>query len=400
MSTPDWSFAVDFRFPVAFTRDVFAPDNATLADLMAPTDDLPVARAVVFIDAAVVAAKPGLVRDIHAWFAANTHRRIALAAAPETIDGGEASKQGLAIVERVARIGVDLGLCRHSYVLILGGGAVIDAVGLGASLFHRGLRQIRLPTTTLGQCDAGLGVKNAINLFGLKNLLGTFTPPWAVIDDSRFLLSQDDRTWRAGLAEAVKVAVIKDAAFLERIEALVPALVLRDLAAMEEVIERCANLHLQHITTSGDPFEHGSSRPLDFGHWSAHRLETLSRHRLQHGEAVAIGVALDALYAARIGRLTQAEAERIVAILARLGFALWDPCFDLRDHEGRRQVYAGLAQFREHLGGRLTLAMPDGLGARADVSVFDEPACESALVDLRRLGRARGASSRLPTLSV
>jgi 3-dehydroquinate synthase len=387
MSSHDWSFAVDFTFPVVFTRDAFAPDNAALADLMAPAEDQPVARAVVCADAAVLAARPGLVRDIHAWFAAHAHRRIALAAAPESIDGGEAAKQGLSIVERVARMGVDLGLCRHSYVLIIGGGAVLDAVGLGASLFHRGLRQIRLPTTTLGQCDAGLGVKNAINLFGLKNLIGTFTPPWAVVDDSRFLLAQDDRTWRAGLAEAVKVAVIKDAGFLDRIERLAPLLAARDLLAMEEVIERCARLHLEHITGAGDPFEHGSSRPLDFGHWSAHRLEALSRHRLQHGEAVAIGVALDALYAAKIGRLTLGDAERIAAILAALGFGLWDPCFDLRDASGRRQIYAGLAQFREHLGGRLTLAMPAGLGARADIGLFDESICESALIDLRRLSR-------------
>ena len=132
MQQRDWGFAVDFHFPVSFTRDAFAPDNGVLADLMAPAADEPPSRAVVFIDTAVLAARPGLVRDIHAWFAAHADRRIALAAAPEPISGGEAAKQGLAVVERVARVGVDLGLCRHSYVLIIGGGAVIDAVGLGA----------------------------------------------------------------------------------------------------------------------------------------------------------------------------------------------------------------------------------------------------------------------------
>lgn len=388
----DWSFTVDYRFPVLFTRDVFAGDNAVLADLMAPADDLPVARAVVYADAAVLSARPTLTRDIHAWFAAHAHRRIALAAAPEAVDGGEAAKGGLAIVERVARTCVDLGLCRHSFIIIIGGGAVLDAIGLAASLIHRGMRQIRLPSTTLAQCDAGLGVKNAVNLLGLKNLIGTFTPPWAVVDDMRFLESQDDRSWRAGLAEAVKVAVIKDAAFLARIDVLVPALAARDLVAMEEVVRRCAELHLQHITTSGDPFEHGSSRPLDFGHWSAHRLEALSHHRLQHGEAVAIGVALDACYAAGIGRITMLEAQRVCALLSHLGFALWDPCFDLRDADGRRQIYAGLVQFREHLGGRLTLAMPDGIGRRSDIGVFDEAVCESALDVLRNQARHPGQS--------
>jgi 3-dehydroquinate synthase len=393
MSDSAWSFSVDFSFPVRFTRDAFAADNAVLAELMRPAPDAPVARAVVYVDAAVLAARPTLPRDIHAWFAARADDRIALAAAPEAIDGGEAAKDGLRVVERVARTCVDLGICRHSYVIIIGGGAVLDAVGLAASLVHRGIRQIRLPTTTLGQCDAGLGVKNAVNCFGIKNLLGTFTPPWAVVDDGRFLESQDERTWRAGLAEAVKVAVIKDAAFLARIAELAPSLRARSLDALEEVVRRCAALHLQHITTAGDPFEHGSSRPLDFGHWSAHRLEVLSRHRLQHGEAVAIGVALDACYAARIGRLSPAETDQVVQTLLDLGFRLWDPCFELRDAEGRRQIYAGLTQFREHLGGRLTLAMPEGLGRRADIGVFDEAQCEAALGDLRN--RARVSSTAL-----
>ena len=400
MTTPDWTFAVNFRFPVVFTRDAFAQDNTALADLMSPAEGLPISRAVVFVDQSLLLVRPGLIRDIHAWFAAQAHRHITLAAAPEPVDGGEAAKNGLAIVERVARLGVDLGLCRHAYVIIIGGGAVLDAVGLGASLFHRGLRQIRLPTTTLGQCDAGLGVKNAVNLFGLKNLIGTFTPPWAVIDDARFLESQDDRTWRAGLAEAVKVAAIKDAAFFARIEALAPHLRTRQLAALEEVVRTCAELHLTHITTSGDPFEHGSSRPLDFGHWSAHRLEALSKHRLQHGEAVAIGVALDALYASAIGRLTQVDALRIVSVLRELGFRLWDPCFDLRDAEGRRQVYAGLAQFREHLGGRLTLAMPDGLGNRCDIGEFDEATCEVALSRLQQESRLSATLAVRPTISL
>jgi len=388
MSTPDWTFSVGFRFPVIFTRDAFAADNDTLAGLMAAETDGPVARAVVYVDAAVMRARPTLGRDIHAWSAAHTDRRISLAAAPVEVDGGEAAKSGLAIVERVARTCVDLGLCRHSYVIIIGGGAVLDAVGLAASLVHRGLRQIRLPSTTLGQCDAGLGVKNAVNLFGLKNLIGTFTPPWAVVDDSRFLDSQDDRTWRAGIAEAVKVAIIKDAGFFAELEVLAPRLRARDPDALERVVRRCAELHLEHITTSGDAFEHGSSRPLDFGHWSAHRLEALSHHRLQHGEAVAIGVALDALYAAAIGRLTPVEAHRVLDLLTSIGFRLWDPCFDLRDADGRRQIYAGLVQFREHLGGRLTLAMPDGLGRRQDVDVFDEMACEDCLTQLRKATKA------------
>ncbi len=269
-------------------------------------------------------------------------------------------------------------------MVIIGGGAVLDAVGCAASLVHRGLYQVRLPTTTLGQCDAGLGVKNGLNRFGAKNFFGTFTPPRAIINDSRFLEAQDDRSWRAGISEAVKVAVIKDRAFLMELVQLAPRLAVRDAGSLNRVIRRCAELHLEHITQAGDPFEQGSSRPLDFGHWSAHRLEVATGHRLLHGEAVAIGVALDALYAAQIGRITRWDADLILTILATCGFALYDEVLDLKDADGRRAIYAGLEQFREHLGGELTLAMPDGLGCRQDVHSFDQQACERALGQLRR----------------
>jgi len=150
------------------------------------------------------------------------------------------------------------------------------------------------------------------------------------------------------------------------------------------MIQACATLHLQHITTGGDPFEQGSSRPLDFGHWSAHRMEILSQHRLLHGEAVAIGVAIDSLYALELARISAADADLILEVLATVGFRLWDEVLDLRDASGKRAVLAGLAQFREHLGGELTLAMPEGLGRRSDVHTFDEAIFERALARLRR----------------
>lgn len=386
------SFAVPFRVQVHFTRDVFAPDNACLAQTLArPAPDRP-ARALVYVDAGVVASQPQLLRQIHTYFAAHETDGLALAAQPVVLPGGEAAKGDLGIIDRVASAAAEHRLCRHSYVLIIGGGAILDAVGCAAALVHRGLRQVRLPTTTLAQCDAGLGVKNGLNRQGAKNFLGTFSPPWAILNDSRFLGFQDDRSWRAGISEAVKVAVIKDRDFLHELAALAPRLASRDAAALERTIRRCAELHLDHITQGGDPFEQGSSRPLDFGHWSAHRIEIASGHRLLHGEAVAIGVALDALYAQEIGRLTAAEADLIVGILAQCGFRLYDEVLDLRGADGRRTVYLGLEQFREHLGGELTLAMPDGLGARRDVSTFETEACERALARLRRWRLPQGSA--------
>jgi 3-dehydroquinate synthase len=377
-------FAVNYAFDVHFTRDVFAPDNDCLATALRGTSQGRASRALVYVDAGVAASTPDLPRRIHSWFATHESQGVELAASPEIVSGGEVTKGDLAILDRVGTAITQHRLCRHSYVVIIGGGAVLDAVGCAASLIHRGLRQIRLPTTTLAQCDAGLGVKNGLNRFGAKNFYGTFTPPHAIINDTRFLEHLDDRSWRAGIAEAVKVAIIKDRDFLFSIEQDAVRLAARDIPAMERLIRRCAELHLEHITGAGDPFEQGSSRPLDFGHWSAHRLEILTNHRLLHGEAVAIGVAIDVLYAVEIGRLQLAEAELVLRTLQCCGFKLWDVVLDLKDADGQRSVYAGLEQFREHLGGELTLAMPDRLGSRRDITEFDHRLCERAMSTLKR----------------
>jgi 3-dehydroquinate synthase len=399
MSMPSFtpSFSVTYQLNVHFTRDVFAPDNDLLFSVLKPNGSRPT-RAVVYIDRGCLAHDPDLSHRIHVWFATRDAKQVQLAAAPVVVSGGEAIKSDLSIIEQVGRHAFDHGLCRHSYVIIIGGGAVLDAIGCAASLIHRGLRQIRIPTTVLAQADAGLGVKNGLNHFGAKNFIGTFTPPHAIINDARFLTSLDSRSWRCGIAEAFKVAIIKDADYLRELCGLAEKLRDRDLPTMEWLVQRCAVLHLDHITQSGDPFEWGSSRPLDFGHWSAHRLEVLSNHRLYHGEAVAIGVAIDLCYAVEIGRLQRADVEPILFSLAVCGFRLWDEVLDLRDANGRRSVLAGLEQFREHLGGELTLAMPDGLGNRRDINEFDETLFEKALQSLRHRRVTPRSPSSVPKI--
>ena len=180
------------------------------------------------------------------------------------------------------------------------------------------LKFIEQGATVLAQDDSAVGVKNGINAFGQKNYLGTFTPPFAVVNDSSFLATLSDRDWCGGLSEAVKAALIKDHTFFEDIEERAAALAARDMTAMEHVVRRSAALHLQHIATAGDPFEMGSSRPLDFGHWAAHKLERLTSHQLRHGEAVAIGIALDSTYSHLSGFLAEGDWRRILALLSRL----------------------------------------------------------------------------------
>jgi 3-dehydroquinate synthase len=278
---------------------------------------------------------------------------------------------------------------RHSYIIAVGGGALLDMVGLAAATAHRGLRHVRIPTTTLSQDDSGVGVKNGINAFGKKNFIGSFAPPFAVINDFQLLVSLSPRDKRAGYIEAVKVALIRDAEFFEAIEKDAEKLSGFEPQAMRRLIYRCAELHVNHIATSGDPFEFGSARPLDFGHWAAHKLESLSRHMLRHGEAVAIGMALDSRYSVEAGLLAEADLDRIVSLLDALGLELWHEALDRRDADGKPAGLPGLREFREHLGGELTVTLLRGIGQKVEVHAMDEARVERAIDWLRERAKAR-----------
>jgi 3-dehydroquinate synthase len=294
---------------------------------------------------------------------------LKLMAPPLELPGGERVKNEWRYVLEALRTIQEALICRHSYVVVIGGGAVLDVVGFAAAIAHRGVRLIRIPTTVLSQDDSAIGVKNGINAFEKKNYLGTFAPPFAVINDSRFLTTLSDRDWRSGISEAIKVALIRDASFFEFIEAHAAPLKQRDLPAMERLVRRSAELHYAHITSSGDPFELGSSRPLDFGHWAAHKLEQVSDYQLKHGEAVAIGIALDTTYARLCGFLPEADWRRVLNTLVGVGLPIYTP--ELSQHLDKdsdsRNVLRGLTEFQEHLGGRLTVMLLNGIGRAFDV---------------------------------
>ena len=312
-------------------------------------------------------------------------------APPLELPGGERVKNEWRYVLDVLRTMEQALLCRHSYVVAIGGGAVLDVVGFAAAMAHRGIRLVRVPTTVLAQDDSAIGVKNGINAFDKKNYLGTFAPPFAVVNDARFLSTLSDRDWRAGLAEAIKVALIRDAPLFELIESAADRLKARDADAMQHVVRRSAELHYAHITTSGDPFELGSSRPLDFGHWAAHKLEQVSDYRLRHGEAVAIGIALDTTYARLSGFLPEPEWRRVIDVLLAVGLPVYAP--ELSQHLDReadsRNVLRGLVEFQEHLGGRLTIMLLSGVGRAFDVHEIQRDVMLASIDVLREIGAAR-----------
>lgn len=376
-------FQVSYHYPVLFTDHIFQANNPCLYQQLTRQGPGPI-TVLVFVDEQLLLCSPLLPQQINSYFSAHA-ADLHLQAAPIAVPAGELSKTPDVLQHLYAHM-LKHGLDRHCYVLALGGGAVLDAVGYACATFHRGMRLIRIPSTVLAQNDAGIGVKNGINAFAQKNLLGAFYPATAVINDFQLLLSLSQRDQIAGLAEAVKVAVIKDAAFFQWMEQQAEALAGFEHSASRYAIRRCAELHLDHITGAGDPFERGNGRPLDYGHWAAHKLENLSQHRLRHGEAVAVGMALDALYANASGLLSDADCQRLLQLLDTLGFNLCPPELSLRDAQGRSPILLGLEEFRQHLGGQLSIPMLCRLGQSVDVHHIDMPLMEQALSRLSAFG--------------
>ncbi len=394
MSAIRRSIQVSYELRVLFTRRLFHADNLVLRSLLADNPASAPAKVLIVLDETLAQAQPDLIPQIEAYFALHKDQ-LKLVCPPIVIEGGERTKNSYfhvsEIHSQIDRHHID----RHSFVIAIGGGALLDMAGLAAATAHRGVRHIRVPTTTLSQADSGVGVKNGINAFGKKNFIGSFAPPFAVINDFNFLISLSPRDKRAGYVEAIKVALIKDREFFDFLER--SASQLRDCApeAMEKLIFRCAELHLDHISTSGDPFETGSSRPLDFGHWAAHKLEQLSDYTIRHGEAVAIGIALDTLYSRDAGLLDAASTERILALLENLGFDLFaSELLHVNTHNSLL-VLEGLEEFREHLGGELTITLLEQIGRGVEVHEMSTLKVISGIKELQERHARKGNIVRI-----
>jgi 3-dehydroquinate synthase len=374
----DVAFAVPFVQRLRFTTDLFGRDQQTLADVLEPSGQQP-ARIQFWVDEHLGKSHPELKARLQAFVRAHAGR-VMMPGNVQMVPGGEAVKNDIEILQRMLKCIHAADLDRRSYIVVIGGGAVLDAVGLAAAVSHRGIRLIRIPTTTLAQADSGVGVKNSVNLFDKKNWVGTFAVPWAVINDARLLETLPARDFLCGFSEAVKVTLLKDAAAFRALCGQARAIRRRDMRAAGPVIRASARLHLDHITQNGDPFEMLEARPLDFGHWSAHKLEVMSGFSVRHGEAVAIGVALDSLYSTRVHGLHHDDALRIVRCLGELGLPLTHPLLQQTE-----TLFEGLEEFRQHLGGRLTLTMLAAPGQPLNVHDVDEPAMIDSMQELAEL---------------
>lgn len=383
-------FSVPFEYKTLFTENMFDVENDCLKNLFKHHSNTHSKKVLCVFDKEMALHHPGLFNRI-CKYAEHHDNLFEPVHSPIIIQGGEAAKNDRTHVDKILKAIHEGGIDRHSYVMAIGGGAVIDTAGYAAAIAHRGIRTIRVPTTVLAQNDASLGVKNGVNAFGKKNFLGTFVPPFAVINDSSFLTTLDQRDWISGISEAIKVALLKDSSFFDFISAHAENLRNRDMAAMQKLIYRCGELHLEHIAKSGDPFEMGSSRPLDFGHWSAHKLEQLTNFEIRHGEAVAIGIALDVTYSWLKEMISEEEWKKILIVIQKSGFTLYVPeLLSKLDEPGEADsLLHGLTEFREHLGGQLTIMLLEGIGKGIEVHKVDFDVYREAIQKLAEFESAK-----------
>lgn len=381
-NTYQQEFTVSYNYPVHFTRNIFSPDNSLLADTINRLNENRRHRVQIFIDSGVAEAWTNLNSTIKKYFKAYTDT-LELVCEPEIVPGGELAKNNRDAAEYVMESIADHHLCRQSFVIIIGGGSVLDIVGLAAALVHRGVRQIRIPTTVLAQDDSGVGVKNGIDAYGVKNYAGTFAPPFGVLIDFDFLQTLSNKYWIGGIAEAFKVAIIKDSEFFNYLCLNASSLKTRKSDVIEQVIRRSAIIHLQHIQNNGDPFEFGIARPLDFGHWSAHKLEVISGYELGHGQAVAIGIALDSYYAWKTKHISEEEFNKIISAFVATGLPIWSSLLERKTSGNELEVLCGLDDFQEHLGGELHITIPSPIGSKIEINQMNKDIIQDAIKYLK-----------------
>ena len=264
---------------------------------------------------------------------------------------GESVKT-LQTVETIYRRFIELGVDRSTFVLAVGGGIVTDVAGFAASTYMRGLKFGFVSTTLLGQVDASVGGKNGVNVDGYKNMAGTFTQPQFVICDPGLLRTLPDREFRAGLAEVVKAAIIADADLFGRIENTTFEALRTDTDLLTDAVS--AAIRVKADIVERDEHESGDRRKLNLGHTLAHAIEKCS-NRMNHGEAVAVGTALIAGAAVKLGVLSEADRDRIVHVLMQMGFDLTPPV-DVK------RLLKEVGKDKKNEEGILRIVLPVGIG--------------------------------------
>lgn len=265
---------------------------------------------------------------------------------------GEASKT-LVTADAIYKKFISMGVDRSTFVLAIGGGIVTDVAGFVASTYMRGVEFGFVSTSLLGQVDASVGGKNGVNVDGYKNMVGTFTQPRFVICDVGMLRTLPEREVRTGMAEVIKAGIIADEELFSKLE-LTPLVELtKNPDLLGEVVYRAIKVKADIVER--DEREHGDRRKLNLGHTLAHAIEK-SSSKMNHGEAVAVGLSLISDAAARRGLLSAADKERICSLLQRTGF-------DLTPLVAMRVLLKAVSKDKKSEGDVLNVVFPTAIGA-------------------------------------
>ena len=275
-------------------------------------------------------------------------------------DAGESSKTR-GTKEKLEDAMIEAGLGRDSAVIALGGGVVTDLAGFLAATYHRGIPCVQVPTTLLAMVDASVGGKTGVDHPKGKNLIGAFHQPAAVFIDVDYLVSLPAREFRSGLAEIVKAGVIRDADLFRKLQADAARIAERDPESLAGIILRACEIKAEVV--SSDEREADLRKILNFGHTVGHALESLSSYALTHGEAVAIGMVVEARMAVKAGLLAGGDAEAIGLLLQALGLpsSPTGPARGLRPEA----ILETMRLDKKARGGAIEYAVPDAIGSMA-----------------------------------
>ena len=279
----------------------------------------------------------------------------------------------LATLERIYDRLAAVRINRDGAIVALGGGVIGDLAGLAAATWQRGIACLQLPTTLLAQVDSSIGGKTAVNHAAGKNLIGAFHQPCAVLADLDTLATLPDRELKAGLAEVIKCALIRDREFLEWLEREMPRLLGRDLPILAEAIRRACEIKAAIVVA--DERESAERALLNLGHTFAHAIETAAGYgEWLHGEAVAVGMVLAAETSARLGWLDRATVERIRALIERAGLPVRAPRI------GLERAYELMSLDKKVVGDRIRLVLLKSIGEAVVTGDYDSDALRAVLV--------------------
>lgn len=383
------------RYTVCFTSDLFGPDNETIRRTLTKMGHKPPLRCAVLVDSGVAARNAALIPQILHHFQ-KERPFLDLCHPPFAMPGGESVKNSRRTAEAISAIARTHALSRESLVLVVGGGAFLDAAGTALSQCDGGIPTANIPTSPLAQSAAGIGAMRFMNEGGIKNAAGIFAPPHAVFIDFALLKTLPFEHHVSGMAEAFKMALAADAEFFAILCRKALKIRQNDRSTVEKVIHKTATLHLDQARKSYARMAHGDGNPADFGDWTARWLETLSGYKLPHGHALSVGIALKAWYGCHTGTLAEGEFTRLIEALLTCGLPIWNRFLETRTKDGTLALTEGLTRYQNGSSGHRPILIPVGVGTLKAVDHLDVTVFEQGIDLLKQLsGKERSPERRI-----